>query len=102
MNTKAMLAGAAAAAVFGAVAGVLLAPQSGKKTRRDISGMLAGFYKFVGPEMKKIKNMSRKEYENLVSKALKKYAKLKRLSAAEEAALKVQAWNAWGHIKKHL
>jgi len=100
-KAKNILAGALAGAALGVAAGLLLAPKSGKGLRRDIKSSVADFYKYAAPQLKKLKNVSKEQYEAFALKAVKNYAKAKRLSATEEKALLKQAKGTWSHLKRH-
>ena len=101
-KSKGILAGALVGAAMGVAAGLLLAPQSGKKTRKDIATITSGFYRYLAPQLKKLKGMSRTEYERYAAKAVHQYSKIKKLSAGESKELMQQAKRAWGHLEKYL
>lgn len=97
-----VLEGTLIGAVLGVAAGMLLAPESGKKMRRDIKKLSGEFYHYLAPKIKKLERMGEAEYHAFVAQGIKKYAKAKRLSLAEEKMLVNEAKRSWGHIKKHL
>ncbi len=97
-----LLEGALVGAVLGVAAGMLLAPKSGKKMRKDIKEISGDFYRYITPQVKRMKRMGEAQYNALMAKGLKNYAKAKRLSSAEEKAIKMEAKRSWRHIKKHL
>ena len=97
-----LLEGALAGAALGVAAGLLFAPESGKKLRKDIQDRSVDFYKSLAPKLKKVKKMSEDEYKALVKKAAATYSKVKKLSAAEEKELVKDAQKAWHQLKKHL
>lgn len=101
-NKAGVLAGAIVGAALGVAAGTLLAPKSGKKTRKDVKRISGDFYRYITPQIKKMKRMGEAQYDALVAKGLKNYVKAKRLSSAQEKALKAEAKRAWKHIKGHL
>jgi gas vesicle protein len=96
------LGGALIGAALGVVAGILLAPESGKKFRGDIGRKAAGFYAYLSPRLKKAKRMSEAEYKAFVREAAKNYGKTKRLSVHEEKAIVAHAHRSWRHLKRHL
>ncbi|MDP3956768.1 MAG: YtxH domain-containing protein [bacterium] len=102
LGTKSLLAGAAVAAALGAVAGMLLAPESGKKLRQDIKKTAGQLYREAMPQLKKMKNVGKVEFEKFMGVAASKFASAKKLSAAERKQLIKEAKGAWGKIKKHL
>lgn len=101
-NGEKLLKGALIGAVLGVAAGMLLAPKSGKKMRGDIKKLSGDFYKYISPQLKKLKQVSEAQYDAFVAKGVKNYTKAKRLSLAEEKILAMEAKRSWGHIKKHL
>lgn len=100
-STGKMITGALIAGALGVAAGMLLAPQSGKKTRKAIQGASADFYKFIAPKIKGLKSVGDKEYAAIVKKALVSYGKLKKLSATEINRLKKDAERHWKVTKKY-
>jgi len=101
-NTKGLLAGAAAAAALGAVAGMMLATKSGKKMRGDMKKTAAQFYREASPQLRKLKSVGKANFEKFMGKAVTKYAAAKKLSMAEKRQLMKEAKSAWGKLKKHL
>jgi len=100
-NGGKFLEGTIIGAMLGAAAGLLLAPESGKKMRTDIKKLSGGFYDYMVPHIKKLKRVSEAQYKTLVAEKAKSYAKVKRLSRAEEKILTAEAKRSWKHIKKH-
>jgi len=96
-----LLEGALVGAILGTAAGLLLAPESGKKIRTDIKKLSGGFYDYIAPQIKKLKRVGEAQYSAFVSEKAKSYAKAKRLSRAEEKVLATEAKRSWKHIKKH-
>lgn len=101
-NKGKFLEGALVGAALGVAAEMLIASASGKKMRKDIKKLPGNFYRYISPQLKKVKRISGAQYDALVAKAVKKYAKTKRLSLAEEKKLVTEAKHSWGQIKKHL
>ena len=96
------MAGTIIGGALGVAAGLLLAPESGKKLRADIQKKSTQFYTYIAPQLKKIKKMTEGEYKAFVSKAAQTYSKSKKLSLKEEKALVAEASKTWKHLKKHL
>ncbi len=101
-NGVKLLEGALVGAVLGVAAGLLLAPKSGKKLRGDIKKLSGDFYRYIAPQVKKMKKMGEAQFNELVTKGAKNYAKAKKLSLAEQKMLATEAKRSWKHIKKHL
>ena len=102
INAKNLLAGAAVAAALGAVAGMMMAPKSGKKLRTDFKRTAAQFYREASPQLRKLKNVGKANFEKFMSATVTRYASAKKLSAAEKRKLMKEAKGAWGKMKKHL
>ncbi len=97
-----MFEGALIGAALGIAAGILAAPESGKKLRKDAKNKAAEFYAHLSPKLKKIKRIGEKEYHAAVHEAAKNYGKAKRLTASEQQELAAHAVKSWKHLKKHL
>jgi len=100
-NSLKILEGALAGAALGVMAGMLLAPESGKALRKDVKKKSAEFYNRLSTQLKKAKKMSEEDYKEMVEKAMKGYAKAKKLSEKEVKELTKQAKSHWKHFKKH-
>lgn len=101
-NKGVLLGGALIGAALGVAAGLLLAPESGKKLRTDIKKLSGNFYRYLAPQLKKMKHVGEAEYNALVAQGVKSYAKAKKLSEEEVKVLVAEAKRSWKEIKKHL
>ncbi len=99
-NTIKLIEGGLIGAALGIAAGIILAPESGKKFRNDVKKKSAEFHAYLAPQFKKMKKVGEKEYDVLINKAVKSYTKTRRLSEKEGKDLIAQAKKSWGHIKK--
>ncbi len=97
-----LLGGALVGAVLGIAAGLLLTTESGKKIQKDIKKLSGEFYRYMAPQLKKMKQLGEAEYHAFVDEKVKRYAKIKKLSLEEEKVLAREAKRSWSHIKKHL
>jgi gas vesicle protein len=97
-----LLEGALVGAVLGIAAGILITSETGKKMGTDIKKLSGDFYRYMAPQVKKLKKLGESEYNKLVDQSVKKYAKVKKLSLEEEKVIAKEAKRSWGHIKKHL
>lgn len=100
-NKLKVLEGALAGAVLGVVAGIMLAPESGKELRGDLKKKSAEFYNYLGTQLKKLKHISEKDYKMMVKKAMATYSKTKKLSVDDVKKIVKEAENYWTHMKKH-
>jgi len=96
-----LLGGALVGAALGVAAGMLLAPKSGKKLRKDISGRIADFHKYISPKIKQLENMSEAQYKAFMKNAIAGYSRARKLSVAEAKELSGYAQKFWTHFKKN-
>lgn len=103
-NGGVLLEGALVGAALGVAAGLLLAPESGKKMRKDIKRLSGDFYQYLAPQVKKLKQVGETEYHALVAKGAEQYAKAKKLSLGDGTVktLVAEAKRSWGHLRKHM
>ncbi|MHB0978347.1 MAG: YtxH domain-containing protein [Minisyncoccota bacterium] len=99
-NTIKLIEGGLIGAALGIAAGIILAPESGKKFRNDVKNKSAEFHAYLAPRFKKMKRVGEKEYDLLINKAAKSYTKTKSLSEKEGRALIAEAKKSWEYIKK--
>ena len=97
-----VLEGGLVGAALGVVAGMLLAPKSGKKIQADVKKYYADFYSYVSPKIKKMKNISEKEYNDIVTNGAEAFAKVKKLSSDQQKEIVSEAKKSWKHLHKHL
>ena len=102
MKTVKILEGTLVGVALGVAAGVLLAPNSGKKTREYLKNLSGDFYNYITPKIKKLKKISEAEYNLLVAKGMKRYAKAKLLSLPEQKVILGEAKSFWEQIKRHI
>jgi len=102
MKRSRLLEGALIGAALGVAAGLLLAPESGKKLRHDIKKRSAEFYAHLSPRLKRLKRISEQEYKAFVKNAAKSYGQAKKLSQKETKIIAAHAQKSWKHLKKHL
>ena len=97
-----LLGGALVGAALGVAAGLLLAPESGKKLRGEVKKKSAEFYAHLSPKLKKMKKVGEKEYGLFIKNAVKSYGKAKQLSSRQQKILVAEAQKTWKHLQKHL
>lgn len=101
-NNVKNLKGALIGAVLGVAAGVIVASDSGKKMGRNIKKLSGDFYRYLAPQLKKMKQVGETEYHALVAKGVENFTKTKKLSFKEGKILAKEAKRSWSHIKKNL
>ena len=91
-TTKSALKGAAiaggVAAIAGVIAGILLAPKSGKETRKDIAKYLHEMKDKVAKELAKAGKLTRGKYNAVVAGVVGQYEKGKKITANEAQDIK--------------
>jgi len=101
-NGGGLVAGASIGAVLGIAAGILLAPETGKKMRTDIKKLSGDFYRHIAPQLKKLRVVGEAQYHAVVAEGVRRYAKARRLSRSEEKLLATEGKRAWFHMKRNL
>ncbi len=96
-----LVEGALVGAALGVAVGMLFAPKSGKKLRKDIADRAEDFYKYISPKLKQIKNMSEEQYKTFMKTAIEGYAKARNLSTQEVQELGGYAQEFWKNFRKH-
>ena len=96
MNKKTFAVGSALGVLLGTAAALLLAPQSGKKTRKEIQKMARDLSHAVTKQIDKTKKLTQESYNELVDQSVTEYKKGKKM--AETAWKKISAdlkaqWN---------
>lgn len=98
----AWLAGGLIGAALGVGAGLLAESKFGKKLGGDAKQLSADFYRYMAPQIKKVKKMGEAEYKDFVAEAMRRYGKDKKLSRTEAQRLVKSAQASWKHLKKNL
>jgi gas vesicle protein len=96
------LAGGLVGAALGVGAGLLAESKIGKKLGKNAKHLSADFYRYMAPQIKKVKKMGEAEYKKFVAEAMKRYSKDRKLSQAEARHVVKEASAAWKHLKKNL
>lgn len=100
-NTIKLIEGGLIGAALGIAAGILLAPESGKKLRGDIKKKTAEFQAYIAPRFKKMKEIGEEGYDSIVKSAMTTFVKAKKLSETEKNEILKNAKKSWKHIAKH-
>ena len=96
------LSGALAGAALAVAVGIFASSKAGKEMKKEVKSKMAEFYRYLAPQLKKVKAMGEKEYKLLVGKALASYNKNKKFSRKDLENIKKEAHAFWKHMKKHL
>lgn len=87
-QSKGIIIGAGAGLLAGAIAGVLLAPKSGKETRADIVNYVTEIKDKIAEELSKAGNVTKDAYNEIVDKVVKVYELEKKITAEDAADIK--------------
>ena len=100
------LEGTVVGIALGVAANMFLATKKGKEVQKDaiksIEDIMADFYKYISPKVKKIEKMGENEYKEFMKNAAGQYAKAKKLSEDMAKQLVKEAQQSWRHFSKHL
>lgn len=96
------LQGGLIGAALGVGAGLLISSKLGKDLGKKAKDLSADFYRYISPQIKKVKKMGEAEYKKFVQEAMVKYSKSKKLTEMEAKKLVREAHGAWKHLKKNL
>ena len=101
-TTLKFLEGAVAGLALGVAASMVLSSKRGKELKGDIENVMADFYKYISPKVKKIEKMGEKEYKLFMKGAAEQYTKTKKVSEVMTKQLIKEAQQSWKHFSKHL
>lgn len=96
------LAGGLIGAALGVSAGLLAESEFGKQLGKNAKHLSADFYRYMAPQIKKVKRVGEAEYKEIVAEAMERYRKDKKLSHAEAQHLAKNAQASWKHLKRNL
>lgn len=100
-NSK-FLSGALIGAALGVAVGLFATSKKGKEVTKEIKDKSIEFYKFIAPQLKKVKEMGEKEYKDFIKSTLASYSKNKNLNKTDLANIAKEVQASWKHLKKHL
>lgn len=100
-NKLKFIGGAVVGTALGIAAGLFLSSKKGKEMTSKAKEKLSDFYVYISPELKKIKEMGEREYNEFIEKAGEKYSKAKKLTEKEAKELIKEAKSAWKQIIKN-
>lgn len=95
-----LLGGVVTGVALGVATGILLAPESGKKVRKDIKKMSGDFYQYLAPRIEKIRHIGKAQYQAFITGGAKEYARLKNLSLDEQNLLLAEAKRSWRYVRE--
>lgn len=86
---------------LGVAASMFLASKKGKALKHDVAQVVADFYKYISPKVKKMEKMGEKEYKEFMKNAALQYAKTKKISEGMARELVKNVEQSWKHFSSH-
>jgi gas vesicle protein len=99
-QSKGIIIGAGAGLLAGAIAGILLAPKSGKETRADIVNYVSEIKDKIAEELDKAGKITKDSYSMIVDKVVKVYELEKKITAEDAADIKGKLDENYEEVKK--
>ncbi len=87
-------------ALLGVLAGMLLAPKSGKKLREDVKKYYKEISDRISEELSKMKVVTRDTYDQVVNSAVAVYQDTKKITAREAEQIKKKLKEGYAKIAK--
>ncbi|MDP2656154.1 MAG: YtxH domain-containing protein [bacterium] len=100
--SKPFMKGAAFGALIAGVATLFLAPQSGKKTHKDVKKLIDTFSKQFLVQSKNLKKMSRGAYEDMVMASVKDFSKSSKIGKEYLNDVAIALKDRWEDFKNGL
>lgn len=98
MNTKKFLKGAVFGLILGTVGGYLFNPKSGKKNREKVQQTAKKLIKRLTDEVSHVKNITKREYSQIVTKVMQDFKQDKALSKEAWSAVAKELDSRWKEI----
>lgn len=99
-QSKGIILGASIGVLAGAIAGVLLAPKSGKETRDEITKYIHEMKDKIAEELTKAEKITKDSYNDIVAKIVKVYELEKKISAEDAKDIKDKLDSNYEEVKK--
>ena len=99
-QSKGIILGASIGVLAGAIAGVLLAPKSGKETRDEITKYIHEMKDKIAEELTKAGKITKDSYNEIVAKIVKVYELEKKISAEDAKDIKDKLDSNYEEVKK--
>ena len=99
MEKKTLVEGIAIGAVAGAIAGLLLAPKSGKQTRDEIKAHLDEIRDCIASRIEAAGEFTKEKYEQIVTAVIGEYEAAKKITADEAQEIATRLHDGYEAIK---
>lgn len=100
MDKKTLVEGIAIGAVAGAIAGLLLAPKSGKETRDEITADLTEIKDKVVAQLEALESCTEAKYAEIVTAVIAEYSAAKKITAEQAKELEARLQGGYETIRK--
>lgn len=90
----------AVGALAGAIAGLLLAPKSGKETRADIQGTVMKIKDDLVAKLSELKEISEDKYKEIAASVVESYEKSKDITTEQAQEIKENLLDGYQELKK--
>ena len=100
MEKKTLIEGFAVGAVAGAIAGILLAPKSGKETRDDIKAELVEIKDKLVEHLEALEEFTQEKYDEVVKTVVAEYTAAKKLPAETAKELETSLRDGYEAIRQ--
>lgn len=98
MSKKNLLKGIIFGLAVGGIAGILLAPKSGKQTRQDLKRAYKMTSKEIAKKLNNLEDISKSKYDQIVDSVLNEYQKLDPMTKEQLESLKTILQNKWNEV----
>lgn len=87
-------------ALLGVVAGILLAPKSGKELRESVKKSYKDISKRVTEELSRLKEVSQETYTQVVNSVVRTFVEAKKITVEEAEAIRDQLKQGYEKVRK--
>ena len=91
-----------AVAVLGVIAGLMLAPKTGKELRKDLKKIAQKMEKEIVKQAGKTKELTQEKYNEIVETVVNSYAKAKKISKKDVEIVAKDLKKIWVHLLRRL
>jgi len=101
-KSKSTLVGVSVGALAGVIAGILLAPKSGKETRANITNYIHEMKNKIADELDRAENITKNTYNKIVERIVKVYELEKKITKEDAKDIEEKLDKNYEHVIKNL